>query len=189
MSWKTFVGELTSRNLWLLSPASPASCSKWTFRHTQQRWATVCQNSRFSFQLNPTAAVFSDYHTFKHRAGGRVSPLKCLETGNVKQIVDWYRCFSLLCSFVQGRSSGERSPCVKTRRTLARCWSPLTSETGSRLTACSSVSHHVVQHQANIAHFFNWPVKLFTACGTRIDWNTRFWCLKCSFLCLVIKQT
>lgn len=44
-----------------------------------------------------------------------------------------------LYSFLQGRSSRERSPCVKTRRTPARCWSPLTSETGSWLTACSNI--------------------------------------------------
>lgn len=35
------------------------------------------------------------------------------------------------CSFLQGRSFRGRSPCVKTRRTPARCWSPLTSGTGS----------------------------------------------------------
>lgn len=91
-------------------------------------------------------------HTFKRGGGGILQWSSSFTVLKVKQIVYWYWCFS----FLQGRSSKEKSQCVKTRRTLAHSWSPSTSETGSWRTACSNVGITCCNiHQ--ISHFFYWP--------------------------------
>ncbi len=114
------------------------------------RWATVCRNSSQNQQLFSVINALSNTEE-EQILSSEVAASMCQQCKtHFAFMVN--SCFSLV-SFLQERSSGEKSLCVKTRRTHDHCWSPLTSETGSRLTACNNVSRHTVQHAANIAHF------------------------------------